>query len=195
MNSLTSKIEALLAQEKWHEERKALRTIILESGLTEDVKWGNLCYTSEGKNILMIYGMKDDCALGFFKGALMEDPEGVLAKPGENSQAMRRIHFTSAEEIRAKENALKAYIKAAIEVEKSGLKIDFSEKENLELPAELLDEFAKNPDLEKAFKALTPGRQRGYNLYFSGAKQSATRRSRIEKSVAGILAGKGLQGR
>lgn len=195
MNSLTSKVETLLAQEKWHEERKALRTIILESGLTEDVKWGNLCYTSEGKNILMIYGMKDDCALGFFKGALMEDPEGVLAKPGENSQAMRRIHFTSAKEIRAKENALKAYIKAAIEVEKSGLKIDFSEKENLELPAELLDEFSKNPDLEKAFKALTPGRQRGYNLYFSGAKQSATRRSRIEKSVAGILAGKGLQDR
>ncbi|OSQ28221.1 YdeI family protein [Thalassospira sp. MCCC 1A03138] len=195
MNSLTSKVEVLLAQEKWQEERKALRTIILESGLTEDVKWGNLCYTSEGKNILMIYGMKDDCALGFFKGALMEDPEGVLAKPGENSQAMRRIHFTSAKEIRAKENVLKAYIKAAIEVEKSGLKIDFSEKENLELPAELLDEFSKNPDLEKAFKALTPGRQRGYNLYFSGAKQSATRRSRIEKSVAGILAGKGLQDR
>ena len=177
MTSLAAKVDALLAQEKWHEERKALRSIILECGLTEDVKWGNLCYTFEGSNILMIYGMKDDCALGFFKGALMDDPEDILAKPGENSQAMRRIHFASVPEITAKENILKAYIKAAIAVEKSGLKIEFSEKNKLELPAE------------------TPGRQRGYNLHFSGAKQSATRTSRIEKCVPRIMEGKGLQDR
>lgn len=195
MTSLAAKVDALLAQEKWHEERKALRSIILECGLIEDVKWGNLCYTFEGSNILMIYGMKDDCALGFFKGALMDDPEDILAKPGENSQAMRRIHFASAPEITAKENILKAYIKAAIAVEKSGLKIEFSEKNKLELPAELLKKFAENPDLERAFNALTPGRQRGYNLHFSGAKQSATRTSRIEKCVPRIMEGKGLQDR
>ncbi len=195
MTSLTAKVDALLAQEKWHEERKKLRSIILDCGLGEDVKWGNLCYTWQNNNVLMIYGLKEDCAVGFFKGALLDDPEGILAKPGENSQAMRRMHFTSVPEINTREDVLKAFIKAAIEVEKSGLKIEFGEKDRLELPAELLKKFAENPDFERAFNALTPGRQRGYNLHFSSAKQSATRTARIEKSVPRLLDGKGLQDR
>ena len=183
--------EYLRKAKKWQQEMEKLRQISLVCGLTEELKWGKPCYTFQESNIVIIQGFKEFCALLFCKGALLNDPNGILKKPGENTQAARRIPFTSVREIVEMEPILKAYIYEAIEVEKAGLKVNF--KKNPEpIPEELQKKLDEIPSLKTAFAALTPGRQRGYILYFSGAKQSKTREARVEKCMPQILNGKGL---
>lgn len=178
----------------WRKELVELRRIILESGLTEELKWSQPCYTWEGSNVLIMAAFKDFASVSFFKGALLKDPDGVLISPGPSSQAVRQFKFTSVEQIEEMEAVIKAYLQEAIEVEKAGLKVEF--KQNPEpVPDELQQIFDEDPAFEAAFLALTPGRQRGYILHFSGAKQSATRVSRIEKSMPKIFEGKGMQDR
>ncbi|MCZ4279648.1 YdeI/OmpD-associated family protein [Kiloniella laminariae] len=195
MNMVNPKVDALLQSPKWQEERKALRTIVLDCDLVENVKWGKLCYTFQKNNVVMIFALKDHCTLGFLKGSLLKDRDALLIRPGENSQAMRWFKFTSVQEITEKQAILKAYIHEAIELEKSGQEVDFKEKNELVFPEEFQTRLEENPALKKAFTALTPGRQRAYNLHFSGAKQSRTRMARIEKSIPAILDGKGLNDR
>ena len=179
----------------WQEELKLLRMIVLDCGLTETSKWGVPCYTFEQKNIVIVSAFKDYCALSFFKGALLHDADGILDKPGENTQAARLIRFTSVQEIVDKKAILEAYIYEAIEAEKASLKVDFKEKAELEFPEELQKKLAESPALKHAFEALSPGRQRGYILYFSAAKQAKTRVARIEKYRPHILNGKGMHDR
>lgn len=178
----------------WQQEMEKLREIILDCGLTEEFKWGMPWYTFHKSNVVGIYPFKDYCALGFMKGALLSDAKGILVKPGENSQAMRQIRFTSVGEIVKMQSTVKAYIYEALEVEKAGLKIAFK-KDPEPLPEELLKKLDENPALKAAFEALTPGRQRGYILYFSQPKQSKTRESRIDKCTPQILDGQGLHDR
>jgi uncharacterized protein YdeI (YjbR/CyaY-like superfamily) len=194
-NKTNPKVDAHLTKaKKWQPEFKKLRTILLGSKLAEELKWGKPCYTFEKSNLVIMYGLKESCALGFLKGALLKDPKGILIKPGENSQSNRYIKFTNVREIARMEPILKAYIQEAIEAEKSGLKVEF--KKNPEpVPEELQNNLDKTPALKTAFNALTPGRQRGYILYFSAPKQSKTRESRIEKCIPQILNGKGLNDR
>lgn len=173
-------------------ELKKLRSILLECGLTEELKWGKPCYTYEGNNVVVTVPLKGCWALLFSKGALLKDPKGVLTRPGENTQAGRWIKVSSVKDIATLESTLKAYIAEAIEVEKAGLKVAFKKTSDFKLPEELRQKLDELPALKAAFNALTPGRQRGYILYFSGAKQSATRASRIDKYKRHILAGKGL---
>ena len=177
---------------KWKEEFALLREIVLECGLTEDFKWMHPCYTLDHRNIVLIHGFKDYCALLFHKGALLKDPHGILIQQTENVQAARQIRFTNAREIDEMQLILKAYIDEAIEVEKAGLRVDVKKHTEYVIPEELQNKFAEIPELKTAFEALTPGRQRGYILYFSGAKQSKTRESRVEKYIPHILDGKGL---
>lgn len=175
----------------WQKEMKELRLIILDCGLTEEVKWGVPCYTYQGGNIFTMSALKDYCAIGFFKGVLINDIHGILEKPGENTQAARLIKFTSVDQIVEIEHQLRAYIQEAIEIEKAGLKVPM--KKNPEpVPEELQDKLDNDPIFKEAFEALTPGRQRGYVLHFSGAKQAKTRLSRIEKCTPKIFEGKGL---
>ncbi|TNE56475.1 MAG: hypothetical protein EP344_12380 [Bacteroidetes bacterium] len=179
---------------KWPDILEQLRLIVLDCGLTEEIKWGVPCYTNEGNNILLLSAFKDYCSLSFFKGALLQDPIGILEMPGPNSQAARLIRFTDAQKVLELEPILKTYIAAAIEVEKSGLKVQF--KKNPEpVPEELQQKLDEDPVFRAAFEALTPGRQRGYILHFSAPKQSKTRESRIEKCMPQILSGKGLHDR
>jgi uncharacterized protein YdeI (YjbR/CyaY-like superfamily) len=176
---------------KWQEEFKKLRRIILDCQLTEELKWGKPCYSFQNSNIVIIQGFKEFCALLFCKGALLNDANGILEKPGENTQTARRIPFTNVREIVEMEPILEAYIHEAIEAEKAGLKVNF--KKNPEpIPEELQNKLDEIPALKTAFDALTPGRQRAYILYFSAPKQSKTRESRIEKCMQQILNGKGL---
>ena len=177
---------------KWKEEFRTLRTIALACGLTETLKWRWPCYTLQESNIVLIHGFKEHCDLLFFKGALLKDAKGILVKPGEHTQASRQMRFTNVREVADREAAAKAYIREAMEVEKAGLKVDFKKDTELKLPGEFKNKLAESPALKKAFYALTPGRQRAYNFYFSEAKQSKTRESRIEKCVEKILKGKGL---
>ncbi len=177
---------------RWKEELEQLRAILLDSPLVEELKWGKPCYTFEKNNVAILYALKESCAVGFLKGALLQDAKKVLVSPGENSQANRWIKFTEGREIARMKPVLKAYVREAIAAEKAGLKIDFKEKKELAFPEELKSKLDESPALKKAFAALTPGRQRGYKLYFSGAKQSATRAARVEKCVPQILRGKGL---
>jgi uncharacterized protein YdeI (YjbR/CyaY-like superfamily) len=187
------KVDAVLKKEKkWQEEFGKLRAIILECGLTETLKWGWPCYAHEDSNIVLIHGFKEYCALLFFKGALMKDPEGILIQQTENVQSARQIRFTNAREIGKLKTALKAYVRAAIEVEKSGAKVPLKKTSEFPVPEEFIDKLDDVPDLKTAFDALTPGRQRAYLLYFSAPKQAKTRESRIEKCVPQILEGKGL---
>jgi uncharacterized protein YdeI (YjbR/CyaY-like superfamily) len=175
----------------WREELETLRQIVLECGLKEELKWGVPCYTYENKNIVIVSAFKEYSSLSFFKGSLLKDPHNILVKPGENSQASRLIKFTNAKQIIQQKKEIKSLLNEAIAIEKSGAKVAF--KKNPEpIPAELLKKFKSNPSLKKAFDALTPGRQRGYIIYFSGAKQSQTRESRIEKCTNRILQGKGF---
>ncbi len=176
----------------WREELKQLRLIILESGLVEELKWGVPCYTFEKSNVLVMAAFKDYCSVSFFKGVLIEDDKSVLVKPGENSQAARLIRFTSVQQVLDLELTLKDYINKAIEVEKTGLKVSFKQPSEQDIPDEFQQKLDELPALKAAFKALTPGRQRGYLLYFSGAKQSKTRASRIQKYIPKILEGKGF---
>ena len=177
---------------KWKEEMTVLRSICLDCGLTEDFKWMHPCYTYQGKNIVLIHDFKDYCALLFHKGALLKDAEDLLVQQTENVQAARQMRFTNKEEIIRQEATIKAFIFEAIEVEKEGLEVTMRKTSEFNLPEELLLKFDEAPDFKTAFSALTPGRQRGYLLYFSAAKQSKTRASRIEKSMKNIFNGKGL---
>jgi uncharacterized protein YdeI (YjbR/CyaY-like superfamily) len=190
MKKMNPKIDGYLRKaRKWQEEMTKLRRISLDSGLTEELKWGKPCYTFQTSNIVIIQGFKEFCALLFCKGALLKDPNRILKKFGW--QAARRIPFSSLREIVEMEPILKVYIHEAIEAEKAGLKVNY--KKNLEpIPEELQNKLDEIPALKAAFDALTPGRQRGYILYFSGAKQSKTRASRVQKCMPQILKGKGL---
>lgn len=176
---------------KWQEEIEKLRAIVLDCQLTEELKWRVPCYTYKNGNVVLINSFKDFCALGFFKGTLLSDTNNVLIKQGENTQSARIIRFTSVNEIIEIEAIIKTYIYEAIEVEKAGLKVETNNKE-LEFPEELLTKFNENPEFKTAFEALTPGRQRAYNLFFSDSKQSKTREARIEKYTQRILNGKGI---
>lgn len=177
----------------WQEELEQLRRIILGCGLSEEMKWGVPCYTFENRNIMIMSAFKEYCALSFFKGALLQDAHGILDKPGENTQAARLVRFTDVQQIVEMESMLQAYIHEAIEVEKAGLKVELKKVADFDYPEEFIDKLEEVPGLQDAFDALTPGRQRGYLLYFSQPKQSKTREARIEKSIEQILDGKGLQ--
>ena len=177
----------------WQEELRKLRTIALASGLSEELKWGVPCYTLNNANVVLIHAFKGYCAYLFHKGALLKDASGILIQQTRNVQAARQIRLTSVAEINGMEPVLKAYIAEAIAVEKAGMKVDFKPTSEFAIPEEFHNKLAENPDLSAAFDALTPGRQRGYLLYFSAAKQAKTRAARIEKSVQLILAGKGLE--
>lgn len=179
----------------WPKELKLLRKIVLECGLTENRKWGVPCYTFENSNVAIVSAFKEYCSLSFFKGVLLKDDHKILDKAGENSQSARLIRFTNTQQIKDLTPVLKAYICEAIEVEKKGLKVDFKAKSELVIPEELQKKFDSLPALNDAFAALTPGRQRGYILFFTGAKQSKTREQRIEKCLQQILEGKGLNDR
>ncbi|MEK4011765.1 YdeI/OmpD-associated family protein [Peribacillus sp. FSL M8-0224] len=188
------KVDEFLGKaKKWKEEFETLRNIVLDCELTEEFKWMHPCYTFENKNIVLIHGFKEYCALLFHKGALLQDAHGLLIQQTENVQGARQIRFTNVQEIVATESILKAYIHEAIEVEKAGLEVEFKKNEEFIIPEELHNKFDDNPALKTAFEALTPGRQRAYILYFSQAKQSKTRESRIEKCMQKILDGKGLK--
>lgn len=188
---MNPKVDEFLSKaKKWKEEYEKLRNIVLDCELTEEFKWMHPCYTFEKKNIVLIHGFKEYCALLFHKGALLQDPHGILIQQTENVQAARQIRFTNVQEIVEMETILKAYIHEAVEVEKVGLKV----KKNPELiiPEEFQKKLDEIPALKTSFEALTPGRQRAYNLYFSAPKQSKTRESRVEKCMQQILNGKGL---
>ncbi|MBY0004053.1 YdeI/OmpD-associated family protein [Priestia aryabhattai] len=184
--------EFLTKAKKWKEEYETLRKIVLDCELTEDFKWMNPCYTFEKKNIVLIHGFKEYCALLFPKGSLLQDSHGILVQQTENVQEARQIRFTNVQEIAEKEAILKTYIDEAIEVEKAGLKVKAKKPEELIIPEELQHKFDEIPTLQDAFTTLTPGRQRAYILHFSAAKQSKTRESRVEKCIPNILKGKGL---
>ncbi|MBO9598083.1 MAG: YdeI family protein [Cohnella sp.] len=177
---------------QWKDEFGKLREIVLDCELTEDFKWMHPCYTHNDKNVVLIHGFKDYCALLFHKGALLKDPHGILIQQTENVQAARQLRFTSAEQIDEMQLIIKTYIDEAIEVEKAGLQVEFKKTEDYAVPEELENKFVEIPDLKTAFEALTPGRQKGYLYYFAGAKQSKTRESRIEKYIPHILSGKGF---
>jgi uncharacterized protein YdeI (YjbR/CyaY-like superfamily) len=193
MSRENPKVDGYLRKSKqWREELQKLREIVLDCQLTEEVKWRQPCYTFQGRNIVLIHGFKEYCALLFFKGALLKDPKGILERPGENTQAGRRIPFTNLQQIVKMEPVLKAYIREAIEAEKAGLKVKLKKVTQFTIPEELQKKLDEMPALKTAFAALTPGRQRAYILYFSAAKQSKTRESRVEKCMQPILNGKGL---
>ncbi|VEF47535.1 YdeI [Bacillus freudenreichii] len=190
-SNMNPKVDEFISKaKKWKEEYEQLRNIALNCELDEDFKWRNPCYTYENKNIVLIQGFKEYCALLFPKGALLKDPHGILIQQTENVQAARQMRFTNVEDIVELEAFLRAYILEAVEVEKAGLKVE--KKTEFTIPEELQNKFEENPALKTAFEALTPGRQRAYCLYFSAAKQSKTRVARIEKYTQQILDGKGL---
>src|SRR5215467_7335925 len=176
----------------WQAEFNKLRTICLNSGLAEDLRWGKSCYTFQESNVVLIHGFKEYCALLFMKGALLRDPKGILIQQTENVQAARQIRFTNLQEIVKLEPILRAYVRDAIEVEKAGVEVNYKKTSEFKLAEEFQSKLNEIPALKKAFDALTPGRQRGYMLYFSAPKQSKTRESRVEKCVRQILDGKGL---
>lgn len=176
----------------WQQEFEQLRTTILDCGLTEELKWGCPCYTYEKKNIVLIHGFKEYCAVLFFKGALLADPNGILIQQTENVQVPRQVRFTSLKEVTKLAPILKKYIREAIEVEKSGLKPELKKTSEFSMPEEFERILKEDAALKRAFKELTPGRQRAYLLHFSSAKQSKTRVSRIEKAIPQIMEGRGL---
>jgi len=187
------RVDAYLGRtKKWREEFEKLRMIILACGLIEELKWGCPCYTFEKRNVVLIHGFKEYCALLFFKGALLKDPTGILIQQTKNVQAARQIRFTNVGEIVKLKPVLKAYIKEAIGVEKAGLKVKLKKTSDFKIPEELQNKLDQIPALKTAFKALTPGRQRAYLFHFSQPKQAKTRQSRVEKYMHQILNGKGL---
>jgi len=187
------KVDAFISNAKqWQEELKRLRAILLDSELTEEFKWSQPCYTFQGKNVIVLNGMKESCAFAFFKGALLKDVHGVLTRPGQHSQSTRWIKFTSVREIAEMKSVLKAYIREAVEIEKAGLKVKLKKTSDLKFPEELQIMLNEFPDFKTAFEALTPGRQRAYIYHFSAPKQSKTREARVLKFMPLILKGKGL---
>ena len=194
MSAQNARVDEFVRRAKrWRGEVEALRSILLDCGLDEELKWGKPCFLFEGSNVAIIQPFKEHCALMFFKGALLEDTHGLLRSQGENTQSAMRLELTSEDQI--EKSVVQDYVKQAIAVEKAGLTVDFEAKRELELPEELSRIFERDRKLAKAFDALTPGRQRGYVLHFTGAKQSKTRTARIERSIPKILAGKGLHDR
>jgi len=193
MNRMNPKVDAFISKaSKWQAEFETLRTIMLDCQLTEDFKWGKPCYTFQKSNIVLIHGFKEYCAVMFFKGVLLKDAMHILVSQTENTQATRQIRFRHVDEIVEMETILTAYVNEAIAVEKAGLKVDFKKTSEYKVPAEFQSKLDENPDLKTAFEALTPGRQRGYLLYFSQPKRSQTREARVEKQMQKILDGKGL---
>lgn len=192
-SSKNPKVDAFLREnEQWRQETKKLRAIALDCGLTEELKWGKPAYSFLESNVLIIQGFKQYCALMFCKGVLLKDAKGILVAPGENSQSARQARFTHVREIVKLEDVLKAYIREAIAAEVAGVKVAYKKPTDFIMPEEFQNKLEEIPALRTAFEALTPGRQRAYYLYFSAAKQSKTRASRIEKCVPQILNGKGL---
>jgi uncharacterized protein YdeI (YjbR/CyaY-like superfamily) len=193
MNETNAKVDSFISKaKKWQKEYESLREIVLDCGLTEELKWGVPCYTYQNANLVLIHGFKEYCALLFMKGALMKDPKGILIQQTENVQAGRQIRFTSSEQIDKLKTALKAYIKDAIAVEKSGAKIEFKKAADFAVAEEFQRQLDQSTHLKEAFEALTPGRQKAYLLYFSSAKQSKTREARVEKAIPKILEGLGM---
>lgn len=192
-STMNPEVDEILRKSKnWQEEFDKLRMIILDCQLTEEVKWGVPCYTFQNKNIVLMHGFKEYCAILFIKGALLKDANGILIKQTENVQAARQIRFTNVREIIEKETILKAYIYEAIEIEKAGLEVNYKKTTEFIIPEEFQKKLDENPALKTAFEALTPGRQRAYIFHFSEPKQSKTRESRVEKCTQQILNGKGL---
>jgi uncharacterized protein YdeI (YjbR/CyaY-like superfamily) len=190
---MNPKVDGFLKrQDKWRAEFEKLREILLGSGLTEDLKWGQPCYALDGKNVVLMHGFKEYCAILFHKGALLKDPKGVLIQQTKNVQAARQIRFSSVREVSKLAKTVKAYVREAIEVERAGLKVPFKKTEDFELPEELESKLAANARLKAAFAALTPGRQRAYIFHFSQPKLSKTRTARVEKHAPRILKGLGL---
>jgi uncharacterized protein YdeI (YjbR/CyaY-like superfamily) len=177
---------------KWQEEYKELRTLVLDSELIEELKWGCPCYTLKKSNVVLIHGFKNYCALLFMQGALINDPEGILIQQTDNVQSARQMRFVNLQDISAKKATIQKYIKEAIGINKAGLKVELKKTAEYTIPTEFQTVLDDMPELQSAFNALTPGRQRGYLLYFSSAKQTKTRISRIEKYIPYILEGKGL---
>lgn len=193
MDRTNPKVDAILHRAtKWREEFETLRTIVLDCQLTEELKWYQPCYTFREKNVVLIHGFKQYCALLFFKGALLPDPKGILIRQTESVQAARQIRFTNVGEIAKMKPILKAYIHEAIAVEKAGLKVKLKKTADFRIPDEFQKKLDEIPALKAAFAALTPGRQRGYIFYFSRSKQPKTRAARVEKCVHQIFRGKGL---
>tara|TARA_R110002073_G_scaffold133122_6_gene280210 strand:- start:8368 stop:9012 length:645 start_codon:yes stop_codon:yes gene_type:complete len=192
MNRSQNVDEYLRENPKWQKELQALRTIALDCQLTEVMKWRVPCYTFQGKNVILISGLKEYCAISFMKGALLEDANNILSKAGENTRAARLIRFTNVSEIVDMKTVLKSYVHEAIGLEKAGAKVDLQADRVIDIPDELQSKLEESPAFKSAFDALTPGRQRGYILHFSSAKQSKTRVSRIESCVQKILDGKGI---
>jgi uncharacterized protein YdeI (YjbR/CyaY-like superfamily) len=193
MNKINPKVDGFVKRsEKWREEFQKLRSIILDCGLTEELKWGVPCYTFQKKNIVLIHGFKEYCAILFVKGALLMDTKRVLITQTEHTQAARQIRFTGVADIVKIESVLKAHIKEAVKVEQDGLKVNFKQTTEFTIPEEFQHKLDENPALKTAFAALTPGRQRAYLLHFSAPKQSKTRQSRVEKCLPQILKGKGM---
>jgi len=193
MNGTNPKVDFYFNKaKKWQEEIEELRSIALDCGLAEELKWGCPCYTWQGNNIVLIHTFKEYCAFLFFKGALLSDADGILVQQTENVQSARQVRFTNIDEIVEMTTTLKAYIHEAIEVEKAGLKVEFKKTDEFRMPDEFRYKLDRIPALKTAFEALTPGRQKGYLLHFSQAKQSKTREARVEKYIPQILDGKGL---
>jgi uncharacterized protein YdeI (YjbR/CyaY-like superfamily) len=190
MNPLVSKAHG--KEGRWSAEYAALRQLCLASGLNEELKWGQACYDLNGSNVVLIHGFKDYCALLFMKGSLLKDPEGILIQQTKNVQAARQLRFVSLADINKQKAAVRAYIREAIAVEKSGAKVDMKSLAQFAVPEEFQERLDDDPKLAEAFHALTPGRQKGYLLYFAGAKQSPTRAARVQKHAPRILKGLGL---
>jgi uncharacterized protein YdeI (YjbR/CyaY-like superfamily) len=190
---MNPKVDVLIADaKKWQNEFKKLREIVLDCGLDEDIKWGWPCYTLQGRNIVLMHGFKEYCALLFFKGALMSDKAGILIQQTGNVQAGRQARFTGADQIDEMAPMLRAYVLEAVEVEKSGRKVELKPTTEFTMPEEFKTRLDADPALKTAFAKLTPGRQRAYLLFFSAPKQAQTRTARVDKSIPQILAGKGL---
>lgn len=177
---------------KWQEAYAELRTLVLDTGLTETLKWGCPCYTNENSNVVLIHGFKDYCALLFMQGALLKDPAGILVQQTENVQATRQIRFKNVEAILHSHSTIKAYLEEAIQIDKAGLKVELKKTTEFNIPEEFQQVLEEMPELKTAFESLTPGRQRGYLLHFSAPKQAKTRAARVEKFLQKILDGKGL---
>jgi Uncharacterized protein conserved in bacteria len=195
MDDDSRRIDAFFAeQERWRQELLALRRILLDCGLNETFKWSSPCYTIDGGNVALLWGFKDSATLGFFKGVLLKDPEGLLVAPGENSRSSRVLRFTELDEITSRDQVIRECVLEAAALEKAGARVDLP-KDDLTYPEELIAALEADPQLQAAFETLTPGRRRGYVLHFAQPKQAATRSARIDKSRARILAGKGMHDR
>jgi len=194
MSERTPQVDGYIRKNKqWRDELEQMRSIALDAGLTEEIKWRSPCYTIEDGNIIILQTFKEYCAMLFPKGALLKDPEGILVQMTKNTQASRQIRFTDVDQVIEMAPVIKDYLREAVEIEKAGLQVELKDTSEFDVPAEFQSRLDEDPALKDAFEALTPGRQRGYLLYFSGAKQSKTRADRVEKSIPRIMEGLGMR--